>query len=201
MVVGGATRLTHSGLSITEWKPIHGVIPPLNANEWQEEFLKYQQIPEYQQLNQGMSLGEFQGIFWWEWAHRLLGRVIGFAVLVPLVIFWMRGQLGPALKARMVAILALIGVQGAVGWWMVSSGLAVRTDVSQYRLAIHLTLACAIYATSFGCGGRSRPRCRRRRRMRFAASPRPSSCWRSFRSSSAALSPASMPGSRSTPGR
>ena len=146
VVVGGATRLTRAGLSITEWQPVHGVIPPMNDAEWQDEFSKYQQIPEYQQLNQGMTLAEFQGIFWWEWAHRLLGRVIGVVVLVPLILLWATGRIEPGLKPRLVAILLLIGLQGAVGWWMVSSGLSQRTDVSQYRLATHLTLACFIFA-------------------------------------------------------
>ncbi len=146
VVVGGATRLTHSGLSITEWQPIHGVIPPLNQAEWQEEFAKYQQIPEYQQLNRGMTLAEFQGIFWWEWSHRLLGRLIGVVVLLPLAFFWLTGRLEPRLKPRLVALFMLGGLQGAVGWWMVKSGLSVRTDVSQYRLAIHLTFAALILA-------------------------------------------------------
>ena len=146
VVVGGATRLTHSGLSITEWQPIHGVIPPLNAAQWEEEFLKYQQIPEYQQLNKGMTLSEFKGIFWWEWSHRLLGRLIGAVVLLPLIFFWATGRIEARLKPRLVALFLLGGLQGAVGWWMVKSGLSVRTDVSQYRLATHLTLAAAILA-------------------------------------------------------
>lgn len=146
VVVGGATRLTHSGLSITEWQPIHGVIPPLSASDWQEEFAKYQQIPEYQQLNKGMSLQAFKSLFWWEWAHRLLGRAIGAVVLLPLVFFWATASLEAALKPRIVLLFLLGGLQGAVGWWMVASGLTERTDVSQYRLAIHLTLACAILA-------------------------------------------------------
>ena len=146
VVVGGATRLTHSGLSITEWQPIHGVIPPLNDAQWQEEFLKYQQIPEYQQLNMGMTLSEFQGIFWWEWSHRLLGRLIGVVVLLPLVFFWATGRIEPRLKPRLVALFLLGGLQGAVGWWMVKSGLSLRTDVSQYRLATHLTFAAVILA-------------------------------------------------------
>ncbi len=149
VVVGGATRLTESGLSITEWKPIHGVIPPLNEAEWQEEFAKYQQIPEYQLINKGMSLGDFQFIFWWEWAHRLLGRLIGVAFFVPMVWFWARGRVEPWLKPRLVAGFLLGGLQGAVGWWMVASGLAERTDVSQYRLATHLTLAIVIFAYLF----------------------------------------------------
>ena len=146
VVVGGATRLTHSGLSITEWQPIHGVIPPLNQAQWQEEFAKYQQIPEYQQINMGMTLGEFQGIFWWEWSHRLLGRAIGAVVLLPLIFFWVSGRIEARMKPRLVALFLLGGLQGAIGWWMVKSGLSVRTDVSQYRLAIHLTFAALILA-------------------------------------------------------
>ena len=146
VVVGGATRLTDSGLSITEWKPIHGVIPPLNEGEWQEEFSRYKQIPQYEIVNAGMTLAEFQTIFWWEWAHRLLGRLIGVVVLVPMIFFWATGRLEPQLRPRMVAIFLLGGLQGAVGWWMVASGLTERIDVSQYRLTIHLTLACLILA-------------------------------------------------------
>ena len=146
VVVGGATRLTDSGLSITEWKPVHGVIPPLNERQWQEEFAKYREIPQYQIINPGMTLTEFQTIFWWEWAHRLLGRLVGVVVLVPLAFFWLTGRLERRLKPRMAAIFLLGGLQGAVGWWMVASGLSVRTDVSQYRLTAHLTLACVILA-------------------------------------------------------
>ena len=146
VVVGGATRLTHSGLSITEWKPIHGVIPPLNHAEWQQEFDLYKRIPEYQKLNQGMTLAEFKGIFWWEWAHRLLARSVGLLFAVPFFAFWIAGKLENRLKLPLLGILLLGGLQGAIGWWMVSSGLAVRTDVSQYRLATHLTLACIIFS-------------------------------------------------------
>ena len=146
IVLGGATRLTHSGLSITQWQPIHGVVPPLSDSQWQEEFAGYQQIPEYRQLNQGMTLDGFKAIFWWEYAHRLLGRIIGVVVLVPLIFFWATGRLEPALKPRVVAIFLLGAAQGAVGWWMVASGLEDRTDVSQYRLATHLILACVILA-------------------------------------------------------
>ncbi|PWK67503.1 COX15/CtaA family protein [Aminobacter sp. AP02] len=144
VMVGGATRMTGSGLSITEWKPIHGVIPPLNQAEWQEEFEKYQQIPQYQQVNKGMTLDEFKGIFWWEWAHRLLARGVGFLVAIPLAFFWISGRLERRLKPRLVGLLALGGLQGAIGWWMVASGLSERVSVSQYRLAIHLTFACII---------------------------------------------------------
>lgn len=146
VMVGGATRLTDSGLSITEWKPIHGIIPPLSAADWQEELEKYRQIPEYQLQNKGMSMAEFQFIYWWEWGHRFLGRIIGFAFAIPLAFFWLTKRLEPRLKPRLLFLLALGGLQGIIGWWMVSSGLVDRVDVSQYRLAIHLTLACIIFA-------------------------------------------------------
>lgn len=146
VVVGGATRLTNSGLSITEWKPIHGVIPPFGEAEWQEEFEKYQQIPEYQMLNQGMTLSEFKGIYWWEWTHRLLARGVGVIFALPLLFFWATRRLERQLAPRLAVLFLLGGLQGAVGWWMVASGLSVRTDVSQYRLATHLTLACLIFA-------------------------------------------------------
>lgn len=147
VLVGGATRLTDSGLSITEWKPIHGVIPPLTAEEWQEEFALYQKIPEYEQVNKGMTIDAFKRIFWWEWAHRLIARSIGLIFAVPLAFFWLTGRLEPRLRWPLVGILALGGVQGAIGWWMVASGLAERVDVSQYRLAVHLTVACLIFAS------------------------------------------------------
>lgn len=147
VIVGGATRLTDSGLSITEWAPIHGVIPPLTHAQWLEEFERYRQIPEYQLQNAGMTLGAFQFIFWWEWAHRLLGRVIGMAMLVPLAIFWLRGDLRADMKPRLIAITLLIGVQGAIGWWMVSSGLSGdRLDVAAYRLAAHLSMAFLLFS-------------------------------------------------------
>jgi len=146
VLVGGATRLTDSGLSITEWKPIHGAIPPLNPAEWQEEFEKYQQIPEYRTINKGMSLDEFKTIFWWEWGHRLLGRAIGLVFAVPLAVFWIADMIPGWLKPRLVLLLLFGGLQGFVGWWMVTSGLVERTDVSQYRLAVHLSLAFLILA-------------------------------------------------------
>lgn len=157
VVVGGATRLTESGLSITEWKPIHGVIPPLTEAQWEEELEKYRQIPEYQLINKGMSLDEFKFIFWWEWGHRLLGRAIGVAFFIPLVVFWAQGRLEPWLKPRLVFALFLGGLQGAVGWWMVASGLVERTDVSQYRLATHLTLAFFIFAYLYWLARRLAP--------------------------------------------
>jgi cytochrome c oxidase assembly protein subunit 15 len=146
VLVGGATRLTQSGLSIVEWHPVTGVVPPLSAADWQMEFQKYQAIPQYQKLNAGMSLGDFKRIYWWEWTHRLLGRVIGVVFLLPLIAFAWKGWVEPPLRRRLWLIFGLGAFQGAVGWWMVASGLAERVSVSQYRLAFHLTLACAIYA-------------------------------------------------------
>lgn len=141
VVIGGITRLTESGLSITQWKPISGIVPPLNDAEWQAEFANYKRIPEYQQLNQGMTLAGFKAIFFWEYFHRLLGRLIGLAFAVPLVWFAIRRQIPRGYGWRLVALLALGGLQGAIGWWMVKSGLSVRTDVSHVRLAVHLLVA------------------------------------------------------------
>ncbi len=149
IVVGGATRLTDSGLSITEWQPILGVIPPLDAEDWAIAFDKYREIPEYQQINKGMSLDEFKFIYWWEWGHRFLGRFIGFVVLLPMIYFWFAGMLEQRLKPRLLVLFALGAMQGAIGWWMVKSGLVDRVDVSQYRLAIHLTLAFMIFGYAF----------------------------------------------------
>lgn len=146
VLVGGATRLTDSGLSITEWQPIHGVVPPLNEAEWQEEFAKYRQIPEYTQINAGMTLDAFKRIFWWEWAHRLLARGVGVIFALPLIFFALSGRIERGLGPKLTGLLLLGGLQGAVGWWMVASGLAERVDVSQYRLATHLTLAAVIFA-------------------------------------------------------
>ncbi|WP_099866234.1 COX15/CtaA family protein [Pararhizobium haloflavum] len=149
VIVGGATRLTESGLSITEWKPIHGVIPPLSEAEWQEELELYRQIPQYQEINRGMSLDQFKTIYWWEWAHRFLARGVGIAFALPLAFLWLTGRVEPRLRWPLVGLLALGGLQGFVGWWMVASGLTERIDVSQYRLATHLTLACLIFAAIF----------------------------------------------------
>ena len=148
VLVGGATRLTDSGLSITEWTPVHGAVPPLSVAEWEEEFAKYRQIPEYEQINKGMTLDEFKGIFWWEWGHRFLARSVGFVFALPLAFFWLTGRLERALKPKLLGILALGGLQGAIGWWMVYSGLSERVDVSQYRLAIHLIMACLIFTAT-----------------------------------------------------
>src|SRR5579859_7696801 len=145
VLVGGATRLTESGLSITEWKPVMGVVPPLSDAQWQAEFQHYQEIPQYRALNSGMRLDAFKAIYWWEWTHRLLGRLIGLVFLLPFLWFWWRGAIGPGLRNRLWLIFGLGALQGAVGWWMVASGLADRVEVSQYRLATHLLLACLIY--------------------------------------------------------
>ena len=145
VVVGGATRLTHSGLSITEWKPIRGVIPPLNPAEWAQEFERYRQIPQYKLLNQGMSLAEFKGIYWWEWTHRLLGRLVGVVFLLPFLWFFLRGQLNRSLIIRCGILFALGALQGLIGWWMVASGLEVRTSVAPERLAIHLGAALILF--------------------------------------------------------
>jgi heme a synthase len=145
VLVGGATRLTESGLSIVEWKPVTGAWPPLTAAEWQAEFDKYKMIPQFA-LNRGMSVADFQFIYWWEWTHRLLGRVTGVLFLVPFLWFLWRGWIDARLGWRLGLIFALGALQGAVGWWMVASGLSERVEVSQYRLAVHLLLACAIFA-------------------------------------------------------
>ena len=146
VVVGGITRLTESGLSITEWKPITGALPPLNEASWLSDFEKYKQIPEYTQINgpAGMTLAEFKFIYFWEWIHRLLGRVIGLAFALPLAWFWVKKAIPVGYKRRLLALLALGALQGTIGWWMVSSGLSARTDVSHYRLAVHLLTALAI---------------------------------------------------------
>jgi cytochrome c oxidase assembly protein subunit 15 len=144
VVVGGGTRLTGSGLSITEWKPIRGVVPPLNLAQWQAEFAAYKAIPQYQMINQGMTLAQFKGIYWWEWTHRLLGRLLGFAFFVPFVIFAWRKEIPQRLFLRLGVIFVLGGLQGLIGWWMVASGLKDRAYVAPERLMIHLGLAFAL---------------------------------------------------------
>jgi cytochrome c oxidase assembly protein subunit 15 len=148
ILVGGATRLTDSGLSITEWRPVTGAIPPLTAQGWEAELQKYRGIPEYQLQNRGMSMAEFQFIYWWEWGHRQLGRTLGLVYFLPFVFFLAKGVAPRRLRPRLWVLFALGGLQGAIGWWMVSSGLADRLDVSQYRLATHLTMAFAILGLS-----------------------------------------------------
>jgi len=149
VVVGGVTRLTHSGLSITEWQPIVGTVPPLSATDWQVAFDKYRATPEYQQVNKGMSLDEFKGIFWWEYIHRLLGRLIGVAFLVPFLWFLGRRQIPGGYGLKLAGIFVLGGLQGAMGWYMVKSGLVDDPRVSQFRLTAHLGLAIVIFAAMF----------------------------------------------------
>lgn len=148
VVVGGITRLTESGLSITRWDVVSGTLPPLSEAEWQAQFALYQQSSQYQLMNQGMSLAAFKGIFFWEYVHRLLGRLIGLAFALPLAWFWIAGRIPAGYKPRLLALFALGGLQGAIGWWMVASGLVDRTEVAPERLAVHLSNALIIMA---GC--------------------------------------------------
>ncbi len=148
VVVGGITRLTESGLSITEWKPVTGTLPPLSEAAWMEAFNKYKAIPEYTQINgpAGMALAEFKFIFFWEWVHRLLGRVVGMALILPWLFFVISRKIPAGYASRIFGIGMLVALQGTIGWWMVSSGLTQRTDVSHFRLAIHLLTALFIMA-------------------------------------------------------
>ena len=162
VVVGGVTRLTQSGLSIVEWQPIMGAVPPLDQAQWQDVFEKYQQTPQFKLVNHQMTLDEFKGIFWWEYVHRLLGRLIGFAFLLPLLWFWARRCIDRPLALRLGGIFLLGGMQGAMGWYMVKSGLVEDPHVSQYRLTAHLSMAFAIYAAMLWtawrrCSGSSNP--------------------------------------------
>jgi cytochrome c oxidase assembly protein subunit 15 len=154
VVIGGITRLTESGLSITEWKPLSGALPPLDESTWQHEFDLYKQIPEFQKRHPDMTLEEFRGIFWWEYTHRLWGRLIGAVFAAGGLWLLIRHRIRPALRLRLFGLFLLGGLQGALGWFMVKSGLAVRTDVSQYRLVAHLLTALFIYGcilwTAFG---------------------------------------------------
>lgn len=149
ILIGGLTRLTDSGLSITEWRPVTGSIPPLSDADWQSEFAKYKQIPEYQIVNKGMSLDAFKTIYWWEWTHRFLGRLVGVVFFLPFVFFLVKGWVSRPLMWRLLGVFVLGGLQGALGWFMVQSGLADRVDVSQYRLVAHLGLAFIIFASAF----------------------------------------------------
>lgn len=150
VVVGGITRLTGSGLSITEWKPVTGALPPFTHQGWLEEFSKYQQSPQFKQVTgpAGMTLDGFKFIYFWEWAHRLLGRLIGLTYALPLAWFWLRKRIPAGFKPRLVVLLVLGGMQGVAGWWMVASGLSERPDVSHVRLAVHLLLALVILGGS-----------------------------------------------------
>ena len=147
VVVGGITRLTLSGLSITEWQPVSGVVPPLTDGQWDAEFAHYQAIPQYRAINFGMSLAEFKHIYFWEYGHRLLGRLIGIVFALPLAWFWLRRRLPRRQAPALVGILGLGFAQGLLGWYLVESGLADRAEVSQYRLVAHLALALAIYGS------------------------------------------------------
>ncbi|PZX19888.1 cytochrome c oxidase assembly protein subunit 15 [Palleronia aestuarii] len=174
IVVGGLTRLTDSGLAITEWAPVTGAIPPLNEADWQAEFDAYRQIPEYQLQNRGMSLAEFQSLYWWEWGHRQLGRVIGLVWAVGFVAFLATKRIPPGWTGRLLGLGVLGGLQGAIGWWMVSSGLeGTVLDVASYRLAVHLGLAFVIlgliawYVLSLGRSGAALLQARRAREGRF----------------------------------
>jgi heme a synthase len=149
VVVGGVTRLTHSGLSITEWQPIVGTLPPMSQADWDAAFLRYQATPEYSQVNNGMVLDEFKGIFWWEYAHRLLGRLIGVIFLVPFLWFLARRKIPPGYGRPLAGIFVLGGLQGVLGWYMVQSGLVDDPRVSQFRLTAHLGLAFLIFAAMF----------------------------------------------------
>ena len=145
VLVGGATRLTESGLSITQWKPVTGVLPPLSGAEWQAEFARYRQIPQFARLNPDMTLDGFKSIFWWEWGHRLLARIIGAAFILPALWFWWRGELRGALGRQVAVATGLLALAPIVGWWMVTSGLSERTEVAPQRLAAHLMIAAATF--------------------------------------------------------
>ncbi len=152
VVVGGATRLTQSGLSMVEWDPVSGAIPPLSNSAWQEEFDAYRATPEFKHVNSEMTLSQFKGIFWWEFAHRLLGRVIGAALAVPFVWFLYRRAIPPGFARRLVVLVLLVGLQGAIGWWMVASGLVDRPDVAHERLALHLVTALILLSALIWVG-------------------------------------------------
>ena len=152
IAVGGLTRLTQSGLSMVEWKPIMGTLPPLSSADWQEMFVKYQDSPEYQKINKGMNLEEFKSIFWFEYGHRVLGRFIGLLFALPFAYFWITKQIKRALIPRLILLLILGGAQGLIGWWMVKSGLVDRPDVSHYRLTVHLGMAFLLYVALLWTG-------------------------------------------------
>jgi cytochrome c oxidase assembly protein subunit 15 len=150
--VGGATRLTESGLSITQWKPVTGIIPPLSDADWRDEFARYQQIPQFAKLNRDMTVEGFKTIFWWEWGHRLLARILGVAFIAPALAFWLRGRLRGALGRNVLIATGLLALEPIVGWWMVSSGLSELTEVAQERLAVHLLIAAATFGTLIYAG-------------------------------------------------
>lgn len=145
VAIGGITRLTESGLSITEWRPVSGVLPPRTAADWDEAYRDYLAIPEAQTVHRGITLAEFKNLFWWEWVHRLLARLVGLVLALPYFVFLVRGRLRPGHRGRLLLLPVLAAAQGALGWYMVKSGLEVRTDVSPYRLTAHLGMALVIY--------------------------------------------------------
>ena len=145
VVLGGVTRLTGSGLSMVNWQPISGVIPPLTAEQWQQEFSAYQQSPEFEKINRDMNINGFKSIFWFEYSHRLLGRIIGLVFFIPFVYFWWRKRIKPGLTPKLMTMFVLGGLQGLLGWYMVKSGLVNNPHVSQYRLVAHLLSAILIY--------------------------------------------------------
>ncbi len=174
VVVGGATRLTGSGLSITQWKPVSGALPPMNPRAWAEAFGRYRATPQYRLVNLGMSLGQFQFIYWWEWAHRLLGRAVGAAFALPFAIFLATRRLPRRLIGRCLLLFGLGGLQGLVGWWMVKSGLEARVSVAPERLAAHLGLALILFSALIwtaleAWSGQARPGGRRRDGWTIAA--------------------------------
>jgi len=145
VILGGVTRLTGSGLSMVNWHPIHGAIPPLNSEQWRQEFNHYQQSPEYQKINRDMNVADFKSIFWFEYSHRMLGRLIGLVFLLPFLYFWWRKKIIPGLTPKLIIMFCLGGLQGLLGWYMVKSGLVNNPHVSQYRLTAHLLSAILIY--------------------------------------------------------
>ena len=145
IIVGGLTRLTNSGLSITKWELFSGILPPLSLNDWKQLFFLYQQIPEYKLVNSSMTLEQFKVIYWWEYIHRLLGRIVGLFYIIPLIYFTYKKKVNKNSLISFYLIFFLIFFQGVIGWYMVKSGLSERTDVSHYRLALHLTLAFVIF--------------------------------------------------------
>ncbi|HLG06597.1 MAG TPA: COX15/CtaA family protein, partial [Gemmatimonadales bacterium] len=145
LAVGGITRLTESGLAITEWRPVSGILPPLSSAEWDQAYQSYLRIPEAQTVHRGITLPEFRTLFWWEWVHRVLARLVGLVLALPFFVLLARGRIRSGYRARLFLLPILAAAQGALGWYMVKSGLAERTDVSAYRLTAHLGLALAIY--------------------------------------------------------
>jgi len=145
VAIGGITRLTESGLSITQWRPVSGILPPRSGAEWNDAYQRYLEIPEAQTVHRGITLGEFQSLFWWEWIHRLLARLVGLVLAVPYFVFLIRGRLRPGHRGRLLLLPVLAAAQGVLGWYMVKSGLEIRQDVSPYRLTAHLGMALVIF--------------------------------------------------------